>query len=46
MIKSFQHKGLKAFFETGSKAGIQGQHATRLTLQLLPNSTPPQALMI
>jgi proteic killer suppression protein len=34
MIKSFQHKGLKAFFETGSKAGIQAQHATRLNLQL------------
>jgi len=34
MIKSFQHKGLKAFFETGSKAGIQPQHATRLNLQL------------
>ncbi len=34
MIKSFQHKGLKAFFETGSKAGIQAQHATRLKLQL------------
>ena len=34
MIKSFQHKGLKAFFETGSKAGIQAQHSTRLNLQL------------
>ena len=34
MIKTFQHKGLKAFFETGSKAGIQAQHATRLRLQL------------
>jgi proteic killer suppression protein len=34
MIKSFQHKGLKQFFETGSKAGIQAQHATRLCLQL------------
>jgi toxin HigB-1 len=34
VIKSFQHKGLKAFFETGSKAGIQAQHATRLNLQL------------
>ena len=30
MIKSFQHKGLKAFFETGSKAGIQAQHAPKL----------------
>ena len=34
MIKSFQHKGLQAFFETGSKAGIQAQHAARLRLQL------------
>lgn len=34
MIKTFQHKGLKAFFETGSKAGIQPQHETRLRLQL------------
>jgi toxin HigB-1 len=34
MIKTFQHKGLQAFFETGSKAGIQAQHAKRLHLQL------------
>jgi proteic killer suppression protein len=34
MIKTFQHKGLKSFFEKGSKAGIQAQHATRLRLQL------------
>ncbi len=34
MIKSFQHKGLQAFFETGSKAGIQAQHAARLKVQL------------
>lgn len=34
MIKTFAHKGLKAFFETGSKAGIQAAHATRLNLQL------------
>jgi toxin HigB-1 len=30
MIKSFQHKGLKTFYETGSKAGIQAQHAVKL----------------
>lgn len=30
MIKTFAHKGLKAFFETGSKAGIQAKHAKRL----------------
>ena len=34
MIKSFQHKGLEKFFETGSKAGIQPQHAKRLKEQL------------
>lgn len=35
MIKTFRHKGLKAFFETGSKAGIQPHHAARLERQLL-----------
>jgi proteic killer suppression protein len=30
MIRTFRHKGLKAFFETGSKAGIQPHHAQRL----------------
>ena len=34
MIKSFQHKGLEAFFRTGSKAGIQAHHAGRLTTML------------
>lgn len=34
MIKSFEHKGLKAFFETGRKAGIQPHHAPRLGRQL------------
>lgn len=34
MIKSFEHKGLKAFFETGSKAGIQPHHTSRLARQL------------
>jgi proteic killer suppression protein len=35
MIKSFQHKGLQAFFETGSKAGIQAKHAAKLARILL-----------
>jgi proteic killer suppression protein len=35
MIKSFQHKGLQAFFETGRKAGIQPHHAARLSRQLI-----------
>ena len=34
MIKSFKHKGLQKFYETGSAAGIQTAHATRLRLQL------------
>lgn len=34
MIKSFRHKGLKKFFETGSKAGIQAKHERRLRIQL------------
>ena len=34
MIKTFQHKGLKAFFETGSMAGIQAVHAPRLAAML------------
>ena len=31
MIRSFAHKGLKDFFETGSKKGIQSDHASELT---------------
>ncbi|HLD65205.1 MAG TPA: type II toxin-antitoxin system RelE/ParE family toxin [Pseudomonas sp.] len=34
MIKSFQHKGLRKFFETGSTAGVQADHAKRLRMQL------------
>lgn len=34
MIKTFRHKGLQRFFETGSKAGIQAAHASKLRLQL------------
>lgn len=30
MIISFRHAGLRAFFESGSKAGIVAQHAARL----------------
>ncbi len=32
--KKFRHKGLKRFFETGSKKGIQIDHARRLSQQL------------
>ena len=34
MIKSFRHKGLQDFFETGSKKGIRPDHAPRLSRQL------------
>ncbi|MGK2900441.1 MAG: type II toxin-antitoxin system RelE/ParE family toxin [Burkholderiaceae bacterium] len=34
MIKNFAHKGLEAFFASGSKAGIQPVHAARLKRQL------------
>lgn len=34
MIKPFKHKGLQAFFESGSKKGIQAKHANKLRLQL------------
>ncbi len=34
MIKQFLHRGLRRFFETGSKAGIQPHHTARLSRQL------------
>ncbi len=34
MIISFRHKGLEAFYKTGSLAGIQPIHAKRLREQL------------
>jgi proteic killer suppression protein len=34
MIRSFRHKGLEAFFRSGSKAGIQPAHAEKLRRQL------------
>jgi proteic killer suppression protein len=34
MIKSFRHKGLRRFFDTGHTAGIQASHAKRLRMQL------------
>jgi proteic killer suppression protein len=34
MIRSFRHKGLQRFAETGSKAGIQPVHAKRLRILL------------
>ena len=34
MIISFRHKGLRQFYENGSKGGIQAQQASRLRLIL------------
>ena len=34
MIKSFRHKGLGKFFETGSTAGVQPGHAKKLRMVL------------
>ncbi len=34
MIKSFIHKGLEKFYQTGSKVGIQAKHSERLRLIL------------
>ena len=44
MIKSFAHKGLKDFFENGSKKGIQPEHAPKLSRMLdrLDASISPQ----
>ena len=44
MIKSSAHKGLKDFYETGSKKGIQPGHAPKLARMLdrLDASTEPQ----
>jgi len=44
MMKSFRHKGLEKFFKTGSKAGIQAQHAGKLRIELtaLGHATNPK----
>ncbi len=44
MIKSFRHKGLQAYFQTGNKAGIQAHHAGKLRLLLttLDNAKQPE----
>ena len=34
MIKSFKHKGLQKYYETGSTKGIQSNHAKKLRMQL------------
>ena len=46
VIKHFMHKGLQAFYETGSKAGIRADHAPRLARQLrqLNDATGPREM--
>ena len=34
MIKSFRHKGLRRFYETGNAAGVKAFHKKRLRFQL------------
>ncbi len=43
MIKSFQHKGLKAFYSTGNTKGIRADHANRLArvLSFLDRASSP-----
>ncbi|MGA1289048.1 MAG: type II toxin-antitoxin system RelE/ParE family toxin [Rubrivivax sp.] len=47
-IKSFEHKGLQRFFETGSAAGVQPQHAPRLgrMLRALDAAAQPSDLAL
>lgn len=44
MIKTWKHKGLQRFFETGSKAGIKPAHERRLKiiLQRLSAAAQPE----
>jgi len=48
MIKTFKHKGLREFYETGSKVAINPKHIRRLTiiLQLLDAAEEPEALNV
>ena len=48
MIKSFRHKGIAAFFATGSKAGIQPKHAECLAEQMavLNIATKPEQMNV
>jgi proteic killer suppression protein len=39
VIKSFRHKGLRRFYETGNSAGIQSSHKKRLRILLIALDT-------
>lgn len=46
MIKSWKHKGIRTFFETGKTSGIITQHAKKLKiiLQLLNAANAPERM--
>jgi proteic killer suppression protein len=44
MIQSFRHAGLEKFFFTGSKAGIQPAHASKLNIQLTTLNTAKNSI--
>ncbi len=48
MITSFRHKGLEAFYATGSKRGIRADHSAKLTriLTVLDVAQIPQDVAI
>ncbi|MCF8107357.1 MAG: type II toxin-antitoxin system RelE/ParE family toxin [Desulfohalobiaceae bacterium] len=48
MIKSFKHKGLKKFYDTGNSQGIKQEHIKRLRLILarLDASLSPQDMRL
>lgn len=48
MIRSFRHKGLETFFQTGKTSGIQAKHAKRLQLRLgrLNRSSNPNDMAV
>ena len=48
MIKSFRHKGMEQFYETGSTRGIQASHVPKLRRQLarLDAAAMPQDMNI
>lgn len=46
MIKTWKHKGLKLFYETGRKSGIQAKHADKIhdILQALDAAVSPEQM--
>ncbi len=39
MIRSFKHKGLQLFYETGNTSGIQSTHSQKLKMRLVALDT-------